>query len=169
MLPVGPSAGPVGSAGEVPLPQVRVPGDGVPPVRSRADPADEESAIPLSVILIVDDEAELRYLLRRIIEGAGHEVVEAGNGADALAQVRRSPPDLVVTDIMMPIMDGVELIRRLRGEPTTNDIPILVVSSHAHLAAPADSVIAKPYTPNTLLAAVGALLARKVDRRRNAF
>jgi CheY-like chemotaxis protein len=120
--------------------------------------------VPLSVILVVDDEPDLRFLLRRIFESAGHEVIEAGNGADALVAVRRSPPDLVVTDVMMPIMDGVELISRLRGDPSMKDIPIVVVSSHGHLAVAADSVVAKPYRSSTLLAAVNALLNRKVDR-----
>jgi CheY-like chemotaxis protein len=118
----------------------------------------------LSVILVVDDEPDLRFLLRRILEGAGHDVLEAGNGADALTSARRSPPDLVVTDVMMPIMGGVELIRRLRDDPTMKDIPIVAVSGHGYLAAAADTVVAKPFEPKTLLAAVNALLAREADR-----
>jgi two-component system chemotaxis response regulator CheY len=118
----------------------------------------------LSVILIVDDEPDLRFLLRRIFEGAGHDVVEAGNGADALTCVRRAPPDLVVTDVMMPIMGGLELIGRLRGDPTMKNIPIVAVSSHGHLAAAADAVVAKPYTSSTLLAVVNAVLTRKAER-----
>lgn len=150
--------------GEVPLQQACAPDGGRPPVWSERDSAEGEFVVPLSVILVVDDEPDLRFILRRIFEGAGHVVAEAGNGADALTHVRRSPPDLVVTDVMMPVMDGVELIRRLRGDPTMKDIPILAVSSHGCLATAADSVIAKPYQPNTLLAAVNALLARKADR-----
>ncbi|HET6483408.1 MAG TPA: response regulator, partial [Actinoplanes sp.] len=61
----------------------------------------------------MDDEPDLRYVLRRVFERAGHEVVDAGHGAAALEMVHRSPPDLVVTDMMMPVMGGVELIRRL--------------------------------------------------------
>ena len=117
--------------------------------------------VPLSVILVVDDEPDLRFLLRRVFEAGGHEVLEAGNGADALASVRRSPPDLVVTDVMMPVMDGVELIRRLRGDPTVRTIPIVAVSGHGHLAAHADAVVAKPFHSPTLLATVNVLLARK--------
>lgn len=118
----------------------------------------------MSVILVVDDEPDLRFLLRRVFEGAGHEVAEAGNGADALASIRRSPPDLVVTDVMMPVMDGVELIRRLRDDPTTKNIPIVAASGHGQLAVAADAVLAKPYQTDTLLAAANALLARKADR-----
>lgn len=118
----------------------------------------------MSLILVVDDEPDLRFLLRRIFEGAGHAVVEAGNGADALTFLRRSPPDLVVTDVMMPVMDGLELIRQIRGDPITKDIPVVAVSGHAGRASAADAVVAKPFEPRSVLAAVTSLLERKVDR-----
>jgi CheY-like chemotaxis protein len=138
-------------------------GDDDPPETSDQDPAEEELLVPLSVILVVDDEPDLRFVLRRVLEMAGHHVVEAGNGADALASVRRAPPDLVVTDVMMPVMNGVELIRELRDDPATKDIPIVAVSGHGYLAAAADAVVPKPFKPNTVLAAVTALLAREAD------
>ena len=100
----------------------------------------------MSKILVVDDELAQRQLLRRIFERAGHEVSDAGDGAAALRAVGESPPDLVVTDMMMPVMGGAELIRRLRCEPATAGIPILVASSDSHLAEGADAVIAKPYS-----------------------
>jgi CheY-like chemotaxis protein len=96
-------------------------------------------------ILVVDDEPAQRFALRRILERAGHEVTDAGDGAAALRAVRESPPDLVVTDMMMPVMGGEELIRRLRLEPATAGIPILAASGDPQLAAGADAVIAKPY------------------------
>ena len=104
---------------------------------SDRDPAEGELLVPSSVILVVDDEPDLRFLLRRVLGGAGHDVQEAGDGADALTSIRRSPPDLVVTDVMMPVMDGVELIRRLRDDPATKDIPIVAVSGRGYLAAAA--------------------------------
>jgi CheY-like chemotaxis protein len=116
----------------------------------------------VSTILVVDDEADVRFVLRRIFERDGHEVVEAGHGAAALECVLRSPPDLVVTDVMMPVMGGVELIRRLRVDPTTRDIPILAVSGDSHLAVAADAVVPKPFHADNLMAAVNALLAREV-------
>ncbi len=96
-------------------------------------------------ILVVDDEPAQRFALRRIFERAGHEVTDAGDGAAALRAVRESPPDLVVTDMMMPVMGGNELIRRLRFEPATAGIPILAASSDPDLAVDADAVISKPY------------------------
>jgi CheY-like chemotaxis protein len=115
-------------------------------------------------ILVVDDEPDMRYLLRRIFERAGHEVIEAGDGAAALVAVSASPPDLLVTDMMMPVMGGVELIRRLRGDPVTAPIPILAATGDGQLAAGADAVLTKPYKPDHLLAAAAALLAQKADR-----
>jgi CheY-like chemotaxis protein len=85
-------------------------------------------------ILVVDDEPDQRFMLRRIFERAGHEVSDAADGAAALASVRDSPPDRVVTDLMMPVLDGAELIRHLRCEPATAGIPILAASADIHLA-----------------------------------
>ena len=84
-------------------------------------------------ILVVDDEPDVRFILRRILEGAGHRVTEVQHGAAALEAVAAAPPDLVVTDMMMPVMGGAELIRRLRAEPLTATIPILAVSGDPHL------------------------------------
>lgn len=66
-------------------------------------------------ILVVDDEPDLRFVLRRFFTRAGHEVTEAGDGAATLAMLHQSPPDLVVTDMMMPVMGGVELIPPAAG------------------------------------------------------
>ncbi len=115
----------------------------------------------MSRILVVDDEPDLRFLLRRIFERAGHDVVDASHGIDALESVRTSPPDLVVTDMMMPVMDGVELISRLRSDPATAGIPILAVTGDSELAGDADAVLAKPYDPGELVAAADALLTQK--------
>lgn len=107
---------------------------------------------------MVDDEPDQRFLLRRIFERAGHEVCDAGDGAAALRAVRESAPDLVVTDVMMPVMDGAELIRCLRGDPATAHIPILVASGDPHLAGAADALVPKPYQWHALAAAADALL-----------
>jgi CheY-like chemotaxis protein len=112
----------------------------------------------VSRILVVDDEPDQRFLLRRILQRAGHEVSEANDGAAALRAVRESAPDLVVTDMMMPVMSGVELIRCLRGDPATAHIPILAASGDPYLAGAADTVVPKPYEWRHLLAAADALL-----------
>ncbi|WP_240669790.1 response regulator [Actinoplanes solisilvae] len=113
---------------------------------------------------MVDDEPDLRYLLRRVFERAGYEVAECGNGATALEAALRSPPDLVVTDMMMPVMGGAELVRRLRADAVTAQIPILAVTGDAHLAGGADAVLAKPWTSQLLLTTATALMAQKADR-----
>jgi CheY-like chemotaxis protein len=112
----------------------------------------------MSVILIVDDEPAQRVMLRRILERYGHTVIDASDGATALLSIERSPPDLVVTDVMMPVMDGLELIRRLRCEPTTAAIPIVAASADTNLAREADGVVTKPYTIQQLIAVIEAVL-----------
>jgi len=118
------------------------------------------AAAPVASILVVDDEPAQRFLLRRIFERAGHEVSDAGDGAAALLAVRKSAPDLVVTDVMMPVMDGVELIRCLRADPVTAHIPVMAASGDTHLAGSADAVAPKPYDFHHLVAVADALLKK---------
>ena len=109
-------------------------------------------------ILIVDDEPDERFLLRRMFEQAGHKVIEADDGAAALAIVRSSPPDLIVTDMMMPVMNGAELIRRLRGDPATAGIPIMASTGDPALAIDADVIITKTLPVEDFTAAANALM-----------
>jgi CheY-like chemotaxis protein len=113
------------------------------------------------VILIVDDEPSLRFLMRMLLERSGHAVQEAPNGAVALRACEASPPDVLVTDLMMPVMTGVELIRRLRAAEATRDLPIVVVSgswTELDLDGMADAVLDKPFDEDELLATVDALM-----------
>jgi circadian clock protein KaiC len=114
-------------------------------------------------ILIVDDEPDERFLLRRMFERAGHEVIEADDGAAALDIVRQSPPDLIVTDMMMPVMDGAEFIRRLRGDPATAGIPIMASTGDPALAVGADLVFTKTLPVEDLTAAANALMKEGRD------
>jgi CheY-like chemotaxis protein len=115
----------------------------------------------LSGILVVDDEPDLRAIARRVLERAGHEVREAGDGQAALDLVGQSPPDLILTDIMMPLMDGYELIRRIQADPATAEIPILAMSGFYPRPLDADvRIISKPYRLRELVTAVEDLLAR---------
>jgi CheY-like chemotaxis protein len=100
----------------------------------------------LARILVVDDEPDERFLVRRALKKQGHDVTVAGNGADGLKIAQEQVPDLVVTDIMMPVMGGVEFIRRLRGDLATAGIPILAATGDTHLAGAADAVLASPTT-----------------------
>jgi CheY-like chemotaxis protein len=114
-------------------------------------------------ILVVDDEPDLRFIMRRIFERAGHVVLDASHGAAALELVHRSAPDLVVTDMMMPVMGGAELIRRLRADPVTAHIPILAATADVPPASGADAALTKPWSKQQLLEAADALLAQKAD------
>jgi CheY-like chemotaxis protein len=108
-------------------------------------------------ILIVDDESNMRFLIRMTLESAGYEVVEAAHGAAGLERAKESRPDLVVTDLMMPVMNGRELIERLRADPETASIPIVVVSANSRVAdIAADVVLHKPFAPEELVAAVSS-------------
>lgn len=109
-------------------------------------------------ILVVDDESNMRLLIRMILESAGYEVVEAAHGAAALDRVKESRPDMMVTDLMMPVMSGRELVERLRADPETASLPIIVVSANSSsVATAADAVLGKPFDPDALVAAVGLL------------
>jgi len=100
----------------------------------------------------------MRFLVRVTLEGAGYEVVEANHGAAALERVQESQPDLVVTDLMMPIMGGRELIDRLRSDPQTASIPVLVLSANGNLrAGGADGALSKPFDPQSLVESVRTL------------
>ena len=68
-------------------------------------------------ILLVDDDAENRALLAQLLSHRGHSTLEAGDGAEALARVRAQAPDLVIADILMPTMDGLEFVRQIRSDP----------------------------------------------------
>ena len=107
--------------------------------------------------MVVDDEPDIRYLLRVTLEGAGYRVVEAAHGEVALEQVRRSRPQLVVTDRMMPRMNGDELIERLRADESTKALPIVMISGTRGDQAGADAMLGKPFDPSELIALVDRL------------
>jgi CheY-like chemotaxis protein len=122
-------------------------------------------------ILVVDDDPSTRLIFRLIFESAGYEVEEAPNGAIALSVVGEGPPDLLVTDILMPVMDGLALISRLRSQVQTAALPIVAVSGNPdaqEAAAWADAVIAKPFDRGQLLEVVSSLLAQREARSRLA-
>jgi CheY-like chemotaxis protein len=111
-------------------------------------------------ILIVDDESNMRFVLRMILEDGGYEVVEASHGAAALERAKESQPDLVVTDLMMPVMTGRELIERLRADPQTAEIPIVAISANPSVTLDdVDALLGKPFDPDELLETARSLAA----------
>lgn len=115
-------------------------------------------------VLVVDDEPSVRFLLRVAFETAGHEVEEAPNGLAAIQAVENGrAPDLVATDFMMPLMNGGELIARLRANPATAQIPVILVSSSpgSERKTDADVFLRKPFDPTKLSEAAAHLLERR--------
>ena len=114
-------------------------------------------------ILVVDDDPDTRYVFRLIFEAADYEVDEAPNGLAALGAVKKSRPDLLITDLLMPFMDGLALINRLRSERRTARLPIIAVSGNPdakEAAARADAVVGKPFDRRQLLDVVRSLLGQ---------
>jgi len=116
-------------------------------------------------ILVVEDQEDNRQILRDLLGNAGYELTEVDNGEDALASVAAERPDLILMDIQLPIMDGYEATRRIKADPATRAIPIIVVTSYAlsgddnkARAAGCDAYITKPYSPRQLLAKVKEFL-----------
>jgi chemosensory pili system protein ChpA (sensor histidine kinase/response regulator) len=82
-------------------------------------------------VLLVEDTDELRRLYSRVLQRHGFEVREASNGEEALARLGEQEPDLVLTDIMMPVLDGIELIRQIRANPAMDRMPVVAVTASA--------------------------------------
>jgi two-component system alkaline phosphatase synthesis response regulator PhoP len=116
------------------------------------------------VILVVDDEPKIVKQARDYLERSGYRVIEAGDGKTALAQVRHERPDLVVLDLNLPEMDGLDVCRALRRE---SDMPIVMLTARVDetdrligLELGADDYITKPFSPRELVARVRAVLRR---------
>ncbi|MEK6275463.1 MAG: response regulator [Actinomycetota bacterium] len=121
----------------------------------------EDNANGNCTVMVVDDEPDMRYLLRITLEYAGYEVVEAAHGEAALDQARRAPPRLVLTDRMMPRMGGGELIERLRADESTKAIPIVIISATRGVQGGADAVLGKPFDPSELIVLVDRLTGKQ--------
>jgi two-component system, cell cycle response regulator DivK len=112
-------------------------------------------------ILIVEDQEDNRAILRDLLTSAGYNLIEAIDGAEGVEVAQRERPDLILMDIQLPIIDGYEATRRIKGQAELKSIPIIAVTSYAlsgdeakARAAGCDAYVTKPFSPRELLAIV---------------
>ena len=120
-----------------------------------------------SSVLVVEDEQDVADLLRYNLAKEGYDVVIVGNGADALKRARETKPELILLDIMVPQLNGWEVCRRLKQDPETRGIPIIMVTGRVEegdkvlgFEMGADDYVTKPFSPRELLARVRAVMRR---------
>jgi twitching motility two-component system response regulator PilH len=119
----------------------------------------------MKTILIVDDSQTLRQMLIEVLQSSGFKIIEAVNGLEAKEKIQLMPPDLVITDLIMPLMNGYELCRWIRNEPIAQNIPVLICSTKSQefdrywgMKQGADAYVTKPFQPLELLKVVKQLL-----------
>ncbi len=128
------------------------------------------NSLPSKTILVVDDSADILFLVEAILQGAGYHVKCAENGYIALDQVKDSPPDLIVVDVMMPGLSGYDVIHKIRQNPELPFIPILVMTACSFFEVKQESneeangVIYKPIDIDELLNQVNLML--KLEQKR---
>jgi two-component system alkaline phosphatase synthesis response regulator PhoP len=123
-------------------------------------------------VLVIDDEPDVLLLCRVNLRHAGHEVLEASNGEEGLALAREAKPDVIVLDLMLPRMDGYQVLERLAAEGTPSRMPILVLTAKAQeedrersRRMGADAFIEKPFSPETLADTVSELAGLPTEER----
>ncbi|MDD5525959.1 MAG: response regulator [Candidatus Omnitrophota bacterium] len=121
-------------------------------------------------IMVVEDEQEIRRLMSFHISISGYDTVSVSDGAEAVKSIREKLPDLIVLDILMPRMNGWELLACLRREFRGNDIPVIVVSALGEVddklrafASGAEDYMTKPFSPRELVARIQRILERRGD------
>jgi twitching motility two-component system response regulator PilH len=119
----------------------------------------------MSTVLVVEDSVTQREMIKDLLKGSGLNVTVASDGVEALEQVQGAAPDLVVLDIVMPRMNGYEVCRRLKSDPKTQNVPVVMCSSKGEefdrywgMKQGADAYIAKPFQPTELVGTVKQLL-----------
>jgi twitching motility two-component system response regulator PilH len=119
----------------------------------------------MSTVMVVDDSVTLREMIADLLKGRGLNVTVASDGVEALEQIKANRPDLVVLDIVMPRMNGYEVCRRLKSDPKTQSLPVVMCSSKSEefdrywgMKQGADAYIAKPFHPQELVGTIKQLL-----------
>lgn len=122
----------------------------------------------MPTILVVDDEPTIRVLIRAALEGTGYRLLEAPDGASALQMARSQRPDLILLDIALPHLNGLEVCRRLKEDPATATTSILLITGFVQQAerqaaeeVGAEAFIAKPFSPATLVVQIDNALLRR--------
>jgi CheY-like chemotaxis protein len=119
----------------------------------------------MAKIVVADDDVDVRMLVALKLRHSGYDVVDVGDGAAAVEACRHEKPDLVVLDLMMPVMSGLEACRAIKAEPGLADVPVVLLTARAQntdvdagLAVGADAYVTKPFSPKELAARVESLL-----------
>ena len=125
-------------------------------------------------ILVIEDEPDILEVITYNLEREGHKVISCRNGEQGLSQIRTDNPDLVILDLMLPGMDGVDVCQQVKSDPVTRSIPIIMVTAKSEesdvvlgLGIGADDYIAKPFSPRELVARVKVVLRRGPLRAEN--
>lgn len=121
----------------------------------------------MSKILVADDEPDMRSLLSDLLEEAGHEVTEAENGQVAYQQIQQELPDLVLMDVLMPMMDGIQVLQRLRNDAATQSLPVILLTAFSLsdedigiLETPNTYHLTKPWRRGVVESAINSALAQ---------
>lgn len=119
----------------------------------------------MAQVLVIDDEPDVRWLIRMSLERAGHEVIDAEDGLRGIALAQKQHPEIIVLDLMMPVMDGYGVLAELAKDPRTASVPVVVLSARAipdeaerAVGAGARRFLEKPFDPELLAAELDDLL-----------
>ena len=126
----------------------------------------------MAKVLVVDDEPDIRILIRHLLSFAGHEVQLASDGAEALISLDQDPPDVMILDVSMPVMDGFQVLENMRANPETAGIPVVLVTTlppvkgeNAGRKMGVTHYLTKPWEAGTLETAVRVVLRETKNRQ----